>query len=379
MKRVMMVNTIKLGCYGKDMRSKDMKNLKMMLDDNKLIYTYNRVNKMFYVLIDSLTTYKAVENIYNNFIVDYAKEFMEVYVPADTKEDGLYIIGQEDKKEGNEVKMNLQLLAKKSSVVEKATKAGYKVENSIQANIVNNIEGLNKSSITISGNQKTGEIPCINLPNIQVQKDFIQVVKNNIQLLEMEAVKTLYNYMLINPMCVNCGSCKDACYNNQAYRQYPTKAIADLRTLYNLIKTPLETVGTIAQRTRNLRVVRLNGSGEIHNQVILDNYIKLAKLNPLTIYYTYTKNYKLLEGKRLPKNLIINVSQFGNMDIDMSKYSKNTNVFKTVSQLEFDTTEETKTVKKCIDDCSNCNYCYTKKGYTILVPIHGSDANKATL
>ena len=278
----------------------------------------------------------------------------------------------------NKVKMNLQLLARKS-VVDKATESGYKVENSIQANIVNNIEGLNKSSITISGNQKTGEIPCINLPNIQVQKDFIQVVKNNSQLLEIEAVKTLYNYMLCNPMCVNCGSCKDACYNNQAYRQYPSKAIADLRTLYKLISEPLETIGAIAQRTRNLRVVRLNGSGEIHNKMILDNYIKLAKLNPLTTYYTYTKNYKLLEGKRLPKNLIINVSQFGNMDINMSKYSKNTNVFKTVTQKEFDATIEDKKVKKCINDCSNCNYCYTKKGYTILVPIHGSDANKATL
>lgn len=375
MKKVIMVNTIKLGCYGKDMRSKDMKNLKMLLDDSKLIYTYNKANKMFYVLIDCLTTYKIVENIYNNFMIDYDKVFIEVYVPADTTEDGLYIIGLEEE---NGIKMDLQLLARKS-VVEQATEAGYKVENSIQANIANNITGLNKSNITISGNQKTGEIPCINLPNIQVQKDFIQVVKNNMQLLEIEAVKTLYNYMLMNPMCVNCGSCKDACYNNQAYRQYPTKAIADLRTLYNLINTPLETVGTIAQRTRNLRVVRLNGSGEIHNKMVLDNYIKLAKLNPLTTYYTYTKNYKLLEGKRLPKNLIINVSQFGNMDIDMSKYSKNTNVFKTVTQLEFDTTKETKTVKKCINDCSSCNYCYTKKGYTILVPIHGSDANKANL
>lgn len=268
---------------------------------------------------------------------------------------------------------------KVSTVVRKATEAGFKVENSIQANIANNINGLKKSSITISGNQKTGEIPCINLPNIQVQKDFITLVKNNEQLLEMEEVKTLYNYMLMNPMCVNCGSCKDACYNNQAYRQYPTKAIADLRTLYNLINTPLETVGTIAQRTRNLRVVRLNGSGEIHNKAILDNYIKLAKLNPLTTYYTYTKNYKLLEGKKLPKNLIINISQFGNMSIDMSKYSKNTNVFKTVTQKEFDATIEDKKVKKCINDCSSCSYCYTKKGYTILVPIHGSDAGKATL
>lgn len=268
---------------------------------------------------------------------------------------------------------------KVSTVVKKAIEAGFKVENSIQANIVNNINGLNKSTITISGNQKTGEIPCVNLPNIQVQQDFIKVVKNNEQLMEIEAVKTLYNYMLCNPMCVNCGSCKDACYNNQAYRQYPTKAIADLRTLYKLISEPLETIGAIAQRTRNLRVVRLNGSGEIHNKAILDNYIKLAKLNPLTTYYTYTKNYKLLEGKKLPKNLIINISQFGSMSIDMTKYNKNTNVFKTVTQKEFDATVEDKKVKKCINDCSSCSYCYTKKGFTILVPIHGSDANKATL
>ena len=362
------VNTVKLSYKGKDLRSKAMKNLKMILEDNKLIYTYS--NRVFYVMIDSKETFNKIKEIYTAFNLDYVLVYIDVVVDNNLI-DGEYIV--------NDIKMNLQLLAKPSTVVQKATEAGFKVENSIQANIVNNIAGLNKSSITISGNQKTGEIPCVNLPNIQVQKDFIQVVKNNIQLLEMEAVKTLYNYMLMNPMCVNCGSCKDACYNNQAYRQYPTKAIADLRTLYNLIKTPLETVGTIAQRTRNLRVVRLNGSGEIHNKTVLDAYIKLAKLNPLTIYYTYTKNYKLLEGKRLPKNLIINISQFGNMDIDMSKYSKNTNVFKTVSQLEFDTTEETKTVKKCIDDCSNCNYCYTKKGYTILVPIHGSDANKAKL
>lgn len=141
MKKVMMVNTIKIGCYGKDLRSKGMKNLKMILDDNKLIYTYNRVNKMFYVLIDSLTTYKAVENIYNNFMVEYDKEFMEVYVPADTKEDGHYIIGQEDKKEGNEIEMNLQLLARKSD-----TEQAKLVETLIKCELVEDIE-----SISING------------------------------------------------------------------------------------------------------------------------------------------------------------------------------------------------------------------------------------
>ena len=104
---------------------------------------------------------------------------------------------------------------KVSTVVRKALDAGYVVDSAIQANIVNNIAGLKKEKITISGNQKTGEIPCINLPNIEVQKEFIKVVRNNQELLEMEEVRTLYNYMLTNAMCVNCGSCQKACYNNR--------------------------------------------------------------------------------------------------------------------------------------------------------------------
>ena len=139
MKKVIMVNTIKLGCYGKDMRTKDMKNLKMILDDNKLVYTYNKTTKMFYVLIDCLTTYKIVENIYNNFMIDYDKEFIEIYVPADTQEDGLYIIGLIE--EQNEVKMDLQLLARKSD-----TEQAKLVETIVKCDLVEDIE-----SISING------------------------------------------------------------------------------------------------------------------------------------------------------------------------------------------------------------------------------------
>ena len=350
------ITNIMVGYKNKDLRTKAMKNLRDILTDSKLMFTYDRASRAFNIQTPNNDIVDKVKTIISAFNLSYEVVEVEIY---------------------NAVEMNLQLLARKT-VVEQATEAGFKVENSIQANIVNNIAGLKKEKITISGNQKTGEIPCINLPNIEVQKEFIKVVRNNQELLEMEEVKTLYNYMLTNAMCVNCGSCQKACYNNQAYRQYPTKAIADLRTLLNLITAPEKTIGDIAQRTRNMRVVRLNGSGEIHNQGILNSYIKLAKLNPLTTYYTYTKNYDLLAGKRLPKNLIVNVSQFGN-NVDMSHYSKNTNTFKTISQEEFDSTKEDKTVKKCTNDCMNCNYCYTKKGYTILVPIHGADANKAEL
>lgn len=106
MKKVIMVTDIKLGCYGEDLRSRRMKTLKSILEDNKLIFSYSRKDKMFIIQISNLDTYKKVEYIYNNFMVDYDKNFVEVYVHNSTIEDGLFIIGlvEEEIKEDNKMK-----------------------------------------------------------------------------------------------------------------------------------------------------------------------------------------------------------------------------------------------------------------------------------
>lgn len=259
-----------------------------------------------------------------------------------------------------------------------ANEKGFIGVSHIQAQIINNIEFINSEKITISGNTKTGEIPCINLPNITLQAELLNLVKRYPELLKNDRLDTIVKYMEQNTMCLNCAKCSQACYNNSAYRIRPTKAIADLRSLYFMISRNHEFVGQVVQRTRNLKIVRLNGSGEIHNDLILNTYIKIAKENPTTIYYTYTKNFNILVGKKLPKNLIVNISDFG-ANIDMSIYNKNVNCFKTVSEKEFNDTKETSKVKKCLGNCTACNYCYTKKGYTILCKIHGQDSNKVEL
>ena len=226
--------------------------------------------------------------------------------------------------------MNLQLLAKASTEVEKkmskkeitrsmvkAQEKGFEVKNACQAHIANNFARLFNDEFYMKENNKTDRIPVFNLPNIKVQVDFLQLVKNNPMIFDLvpadekEDFQKFVDYMKNNKMCVNCQGCKDTCYNNKAYTQYPTKAVCDLRQLYRLLKKPHVVVGEIVQETVNTKNARLNGSGEIHNEFILDIYKKVARANKDTKYYTYTKNFKLLEGQKLPSNLIINKSDFG--------------------------------------------------------------------
>lgn len=292
--------------------------------------------------------------------------------------------------------MNLQLLAKASTESEKklskkeitrsmvkAQENGFVVKNACQAHIVNNFKRLFNDEFYMKENNKTDRIPVFNLPNIKVQVDFLQVVKNNKELLdavvpveEREQFDQFVEYMKNNKMCVNCQTCKESCYNNKAYTQYPTKALCDLRQLYRLIQKPHVVVGEIVQETINTKNARLNGSGEIHNEFILDVYKKVALANKDTKYYTYTKNFKLLEGRKLPSNLIINLSDYGTSEkIAESRQFLpiNMNTFKAVTTEEMDEIKADKKKSKFIchgESCSTCRMCTTKKGITIYCEIH---------
>ena len=293
------------------------------------------------------------------------------------------------------MKMNLQLLAKKKQKEEKpltekqigasmkkAMNAGFEVKNACQAHIVNNFAQLFNDRFYMKENNKTDRIPVFNLPNIKVQVDFLQVVKNNPQLMELvpqeniEQFEQFVDYMKNNKMCVNCQGCKDACYNNKAYTQYPTKAICDLRQLFRVIEKPHVVIGEIVQESINSKNVRFNGSGEIHNEFILDVYTRVAKANPTTNYYTYTKNYDLITGRRLPKNLIINISEFGTTEkINQVREMLpiNLNTFKAVTSEEMEEIKKDKKKAKFIchgESCSTCGLCTKKKGATIYCEIH---------
>lgn len=268
-----------------------------------------------------------------------------------------------------------------SESMKKAMDKGFTVKNSCQSHIALNFDKLFNDKFTMNENSKTDRIPVFNLPNIKLQVDFLQLVKNNNMLDlvpddEKEFFLEFVDYMKKNAMCVNCQSCKNDCYNNKAYTQYPSKGIADLRQLYRLLKKPHVVIGEIIQETINSKNVRLNGSGEMHNEFILDVYKRIAKANPDTIYYTYTKNYKLLEGKKLPKNLVVNLSDFGTTEkLNASKelLPKKLNTFKAVTSEEMLAIKIDKIMSKTVchgESCSQCKLCTTKKGLTIYCEIH---------
>lgn len=293
------------------------------------------------------------------------------------------------------VNMNLQLLANASTEVEKkmskkdiatsiikAEEKGYSAKNPCQAHIINHFPRLFNDEFYMKENNKTDRIPVFNLPNIKVQVDFLQVIKNNPSIMDLvpaeekEHFEEFVEYMKKNKMCVNCQTCMGTCYNNKAYTQYPTKALCDLRQLYRLLKKPHVVVGEIVQETINTKNARLNGSGEIHNQFILDVYKKVARINKDTKYYTYTKNFELLEGQKLPSNLIINKSDFGTEEL-IEKSNEflpiNMNTFKAVTPEEMEEIKKDKKKSKYIchgESCSTCRLCTVKKGITIYCEIH---------
>lgn len=294
------------------------------------------------------------------------------------------------------LEMNLQLLAKKddkevekelteaeiSASMEKALKAGFEVKNPCQAHMVNNFDKLFNDKFYMKENNKTDRIPVFNLPNIKIQRDILQLIKNNPHIYDLvpvdqkERFEEFVNYLKNNKMCVNCQTCKETCYNNKAYTQYPTKALCDLRQLYRVIEKPHAVAGEIVQNTINTKNARLNGSGEIHNEFILDFYKKVAKMNKDTKYYTYTKNYDLILGRKLPSNLIINLSDYGTghlIEERKDKIQKNQNIFKAVTPEELEVIKADKELSKNIcwgESCSTCRLCTTKKGITIFCPIH---------
>lgn len=267
------------------------------------------------------------------------------------------------------------------TAMKKVVDRGEIANNACQAHILNNFTALFNDNFYMKENNKTDRIPVFNLPNIKVQVDFLQVLKNNYEVImnqvpseEKENFERFVEYLRSQPMCVNCQSCKDVCYNNKAYTQYQFKALCDLRQLYRINNKPHQVIGEIVQETINVKNARLNGSGEIHSKQILDFYIKLAKSNSDTNYYTYTKNYDLLVGKKLPKNLIINLSMFDNEE-QVEEYRKilpkNLNVFKVVDSEEFKNLELQGEKNLCYgESCSSCRLCTKKKGITIFVEKH---------
>ena len=266
----------------------------------------------------------------------------------------------------------------------KAIKKGGIIENSTQAHLFNGISRLEKEfnegtlieNVNIDSNIKLGNIKSIAFPNIFIQMQFEQLIKNNKSLLKLKVVKYLKNYFKKNKVCKNCKDCFGLCYNNKSINQHANKSISDLRTLLAFIIDKEALKNKIKLESKFSNLFRINTNGEIHSREMLDFWIELSNESQFTRFFTYTKSYQLFESylnevNELPKNFFLNISVFENREF-----------IKRVAPTLWASCQKFEAVKKatkkdntvvCKGNCVTCDgYCFTKlkSDTTIEVTIH---------
>lgn len=139
----------------------------------------------------------------------------------------------------------------------------------------------------------------------------------------------------------------------------------------------LDLCGALLRHQKTVRFVRVNEAGDMHSKECLSKLIQIAKIVgkefPKVVIYTYTHRSDIVTGtthRRLPKNLVINCSNF---------HRKGLNTFKAIASVKVHAMAEIATHKKeilkfadfaCVGDCSICGYCKKPHGKVIGVPLH---------
>ena len=171
------------------------------------------------------------------------------------------------------------------------------------------------------------------------------------------------------------------CYAMKAETQYPQ--ILPFRTrqeeywLNNDAETIAEDIHKAVYRKTKVAIkyVRVNESGDMHSIDCLNKLIAIAQMLPQIKFYTYTHRSDIIgEGVELPKNLVINCSNFT---------AKGCNSFSIVEDVKVRSLKKEfkiarKVIRKfkgekaltCIGDCSKCNLCKYTHEKTIWVPLH---------
>lgn len=129
--------------------------------------------------------------------------------------------------------------------------------------------------------------------------------------------------------CRNCSGCKHYCYDIKACLQYPNTVIdARVRNYTILMKDRNEYFSRIEkaiERRRAHKFFRWHVSGDIIDIDYFDHMVKIARLHPDFIFWTYTKNYSAVNEwianngnnrNAIPKNLSIMFSEWRGMAMD---------------------------------------------------------------
>ena len=99
--------------------------------------------------------------------------------------------------------------------------------------------------------------------------------------------------------CANCSECKRYCYDIKACLQYKNVRQARARNLVLLRQNRASYFGQIRnrlKRSRKIRAFRWHVSGDIPDMGYLEEMINIARENPEWVFWTYTKNYHIINS-----------------------------------------------------------------------------------
>ena len=126
--------------------------------------------------------------------------------------------------------------------------------------------------------------------------------------------------------CSNCKGCKHYCYDISACLRYSNCLDARIRNLVVLEKNRDEYFSRIdlkCSRRRKNKYFRWHVAGDIVDIDYFDRMVKIAKKHDDFIFWTYTKNYSVVNEyvrqhgiDSIPKNFFIMFSEWRGMPID---------------------------------------------------------------
>jgi hypothetical protein len=183
----------------------------------------------------------------------------------------------------------------------------------------------------------------------------------------------------------NAGLCdlfkSNDCYAMKAETMYPqTLPFRTRQEQYWLATDAVDIAEAIHKAvSRKLKVaikyVRINESGDMHSVACLDKLIAIAEMLPEIIFYTYTHRSDIIgEGVTLPKNLVINTSNFTASGCNSFSIVKEVKVRSLKKEFKIARTAirdiKGDNALTCIGDCSKCTLCKVAHGKTIWLPLH---------
>jgi len=134
--------------------------------------------------------------------------------------------------------------------------------------------------------------------------------------------------------CPGANACIAGCYAKNGRYVMPNVKAAQERRLALALSADFVSVLSAEIQARKVHKLRVHDSGDFFSLKYLQAWAEIARQNPKTLFYAYTKMLPLLDNVVLPGNFVVIKSAGGKWDnlIDQSK-DRHSRVFSSQSEL----------------------------------------------